>query len=386
MGSVFFPDNYQWDLAANIAVNSKAPPGEVFWLARLLQDASGTGDVDAWYDTWVGLAARAESEAIAQEQRDETIAAGERFRDASVYYQVGERVLEFDDERKLGLFVQAVQCFERGLEYREPAGRLLEIPYEGATLRGYFLPAQGEVQGPAPCVVWFDGFDLSAEILAVRAEDLCRRGLHMLVVDGPGYGWALRVQQLATRYDYEAVATAVVDFLEGVGDVDASRIGLAANSMGGYYAPRAATFEKRIRACAAWGAMWDFHWYLSKQVAKGKITVDDPSSAPYSQALKVFGVDSMDEALNLAEDFRLEPVIGDLTCSLLVVHGESDRQVPIDHATRTIEAAGTEDKTLVVVPAGTPGEEHCQWDNIVMAQHPIFDWLASRLAADASSR
>lgn len=387
MVSVFFPLNYQWDLAANIAVNSKAPHGEVFRIANLIADASAEADLDVWHDAWVEVAARHESLAIERERAGALRSASESFRDASVFYQVGERVLEFHDDRKLDLFTRAVACFERSLALRSPRARVIGIPYEGTTLRAYFLPAELADDGddgagpdePQPCVFWFDGFDLSAEILTVRAEDLCRRGLHMVVVDGPGYGWALRVQGLATRYDYEAVAEAVVDHLETMPEIDTSRLGLAANSMGGYYAPRAATFEKRIRAVAAWGAMHDFHWYLGKQLARGRISADDPASAPFSQALKVFGVDTPEEALRAAEDFKLDPIIGQLTCSLLVVHGENDQQVPVDQARRTYEGAGSEDKTLVIVPRGTPGEEHCQWDNIVMAQHPIFDWFATRL-------
>lgn len=385
MVSLYFPGNYQWDLAASIAVNSKGSPGEVYRLAHILQEASYSADADTWYDGWTEVATRVEARAVAQELGGSTVSAGESYAEAAMYYQVCERVLEFHDDRKLDLFQRSVRCFEKSLGYRDPRGRIVQIPYEGIHLRGYFLPAQGADAGPAPCVIWFDGFDISAEILVARVEDLCRRGMHVLVVDAPGYGWALRIQNLATRYDYERVATAVVDFLEGVPEVDHDRLGLAANSMGGYYAPRAAAYEKRIKACAAWGAMWDFHWYLQSQVSKGKISVDDPSSAPYSQALKVFGVDSMDDALELAEDFRLENVMGDLTCSLLVVHGESDRQVPVEHARLTVDRAASRDKELLIIPSGTPGEEHCQWDNIVRAQHPIFDWMAVRLSANGST-
>ncbi len=46
-------------------------------------------------------------------------------------------------------------------------------------------------------------------------------------------------------------------------DLDAARIGMWGVSLGGYYAPRAAAFDKRIKACIAlggpfnWGAAWD---------------------------------------------------------------------------------------------------------------------------------
>ena len=56
---------------------------------------------------------------------------------------------------------------------------------------------------------------------------------------------------------------AVIDFVETRRDLDAARIAMWGVSLGGYYAPRAAAFEKRIKACIAlggpfdWGAAWD---------------------------------------------------------------------------------------------------------------------------------
>jgi len=41
-------------------------------------------------------------------------------------------------------------------------------------------------------------------------------------------------------------------------DVDTMRIGLWGVSMGGYLAPRAAAFEKRITACVALAGPYDF--------------------------------------------------------------------------------------------------------------------------------
>ena len=58
-------------------------------------------------------------------------------------------------------------------------------------------------------------------------------------------------------------SASVIDWLEKRDDIDATRIGIWGISLGGYYAPRSAAFEKRIKACIAncgpynWGALWD---------------------------------------------------------------------------------------------------------------------------------
>ena len=74
------------------------------------------------------------------------------------------------------------------------------------------------------------------------------------MIDNPGSGEALRFQDLKSRIESEGWAKAQVDYLEGRSDVDSDKVGLVGWSLGGYYVPRAAAFEKRIKFIAVWGA------------------------------------------------------------------------------------------------------------------------------------
>ena len=67
-------------------------------------------------------------------------------------------------------------------------------------------------------------------------------------MDGPGQGEA--GFRLPIRHDYEVAVAAMLDALGGRDDLDLERVGAAGVSLGGYYAPRAAAFEPRIRAVA----------------------------------------------------------------------------------------------------------------------------------------
>lgn len=49
-------------------------------------------------------------------------------------------------------------------------------------------------------------------------------------------------------------------------EVDSDRIGIMAISLGGYYASRCASRDKRFMACVAWGAIWDYHATRKKRV------------------------------------------------------------------------------------------------------------------------
>jgi len=75
-----------------------------------------------------------------------------------------------------------------------------------------------------------------------------------LILDGPGNGKSIRFRGMTARYDSNVAGSAAIDYLEKREDVDKDRIAVMGVSLGGYYAPRAAAFEKRFMACVAPGA------------------------------------------------------------------------------------------------------------------------------------
>ena len=98
-------------------------------------------------------------------------------------------------------------------------------------------------------------------------------------------------------------------------------------------------------------------------------------SAPPFQAPWVFGTEES-RLREVAPGFNLDPVIGDMTCPLFVIHGESDRQVPVAQAHRTYEmATSAARRDLLVFPKGGWGEEHCQVDDPTLAVDAMGDWL-----------
>ena len=102
------------------------------------------------------------------------------------------------------------------------------------------------------------GLDQGAHV-RLRAPGRARRPRHLHPHGRlPGSGEALRLHGLTARIDTEAWAAACVDWLEARDDVDPARIGLVGWSLGGYYAPRAAAFEKRLALVVAWGANHDW--------------------------------------------------------------------------------------------------------------------------------
>ena len=379
----YFRENYTWNLAFMSALYSGGALSEMDEACRPLKEASVRNDVfaqQAWYESWKKLAERVEKLALTHEEAGQYLSAGRKYLRASIYYFAAERMPSHRDPRKVQTYRQALSAFKKALQLRQEPVEWVEVPFQGKSLPALFSKAP--VKGPAPCMVHFDGFDMMKEVLYLRtADDFRRRGISLLLVDHPGVGEALRLRGMRSGPDTEVPAAACVDYLEKRSDVDAKRIGIVANSLGGYYAPRAAAFEKRFKCCVAWGAIWEFGELISKQVIG---TGGEPSvPAVAEHTMWVFGKNTVEEAIAVANQLTLEGVADKITCPLLIMHGENDRQVPLWRAEKTNEAAvNSPGRKLKVFTLAEGGAEHCQADNYSMAVDYMADWVAEILGGN----
>ena len=259
---------------------------------------------------------------------------------------MGERFRTPKDQKALAAYRTAVDCFHQFVALTDVKIEIVEVPFEGKSLPGYFVHAQNAKSARTPCVVFFDGLDVTKEIQYVAGvPDLIKRGISVLVMDGPGTGEAIRFRGLVLRHDYEKAGSACIDFLEKRADVDPKKIGIVAISLGGYYAPRCASLEPRFAACVAWGAIWDYHAVWKRRIeAQFKASL----SVPGHHIMWILGADTLDEALQRLEPFRLDGVVQKMRCPFLVVHGEDDEQIPLADAQALYDACGSQDKTLRV--------------------------------------
>ena len=144
-----------------------------------------------------------------------------------------------------------------------------------------------------PLVLMTMGLDSTKEELLTFEDNFLRRGMAILAFDGPGQGEA--EYDFPIRADYEAVTGTVIDWVEREHqDIDRDRIGIWGISLGGYYAPRSAAFEKRLKACIAncgpwdFGALWDSLPELTRLafVARSHSANDDEGAPPRPRALR----------------------------------------------------------------------------------------------------
>src|SRR3546814_1438954 len=172
---------------------------------------------------------------------------------AVIYHLRAERFLAHTDAREIMSYRRGIDAYRRARELARDPVEYVDVPWQGGAMPCIFVKAP--VEGPAPCMIHIQGFDSLKEFhYPIIGEEFRRRGMHMLIVDQPGAGGALRLHGLTTNHETEHYVGALVDYVLGRDDVDAERIGLSGNSLGGYYAPRAAAFEQRPPAWIARGA------------------------------------------------------------------------------------------------------------------------------------
>jgi 2,6-dihydroxypseudooxynicotine hydrolase len=290
------------------------------------------------------------------------VSAGEHLARAAACYHFGKYLFSQDPVQMRAAHLKSVECYSLALPYLDPPGQRVLIPYEGKQLAGVLrFPANGAKK--PPLVIMCNGLDSTKEELDSFQLTFLKRGMAILAVDGPGQGEA--EYDFAIRPDYEFVVGKLIDWVSQRDDIDANRIGIWGLSLGGYYAPRAAAFEKRIKACAGvcgpydWGALWEKLPGLTKDayILRSKSVSDA-------------------EAKKKAAELSLRGVAEKIECPLFIVGAGLDKLCPPEDAERLVnEARGPTE--LLIVPDGN----HVAHNRAYSYRPQTADWMAKQLKA-----
>ena len=375
----YFPGNYVWNLSAVATLNSGGLIDEVDRACRPIRDAAARGEdagtadfLAAWTALTDQLCGAAESALAA----GHTKTAGDLYFRATNYLCQAERMQAASAPGRAAVYRRVLELAELSFRYRDPQVSRVAIPYEGTTLPAYFSPAPATASGPAPVIILWNGLDSTKEHMYSSSHwaELAARGISCLMVDCPGSGEALRLQGLPARADTEAWASACVDYLLTRSDVDPARIGLAGWSLGGYYAPRAAAFEKRLALVVAWGAN---HNWGAVQRRRLEREGERPVPHYWEHVLWVWGQPDLDTFIKFADQIHLDDVVSQITVPFLICHGANDRQIPVFYAHQSYEqATASPRRELRIFTQEEGGAEHIGLDNLPYVSAYIADWVS----------
>jgi dipeptidyl aminopeptidase/acylaminoacyl peptidase len=314
---------------------------------------------DDWCRAWSDRAAMHESMGREALAGSKLLSAGEHLQRAGVYYHFAKFLFVHDLPQMKQAHMKAVECRRLALAHLSPPGERVAIPFEGRHLYG-ILRKPADAERP-PVMIMACGLDSAKEETAAYEAPFLARGIAILVFDGPGQGEA--EYDWPIRGNYETVAKAVCDYIETRADLDAARIGLWGVSLGGYYAARAAAFEKRVQACVALSSPYDMgaNWDLLPELTREAIRVRSHASTP-------------EEGRRNAATLSLSGVAERIGCPIYIVAGKLDRVVPWQDA----ERLAREVKALVVFSLIEDGN-HVANNRGYKWRLQTADWMAERL-------
>jgi pimeloyl-ACP methyl ester carboxylesterase len=348
-----------------------------------------------WLREWSLLAASLE------ERGASAVKAGHRETAASTYlraatYWRGSLIHNAfpDDPRTRDNAIAAYRCWDRYLELSGYPGEALQIPYEGSFLPAY-LYRSPVAKGDAPLLIFFQGRDAWPEDTRWVYDNAIKRGYHALAVQGPGQGMAIRVNGLPFRHDWENVITPVVDVAVQLEGVDTDRVGLMGLSFGGYLAPRAAAYEKRLKVCVAnpgvlnWGE--SIRTNLPPQLSEAYAQGPEAFEAVITQmrqhsglvdwfirdSVWKHGVSNAYELMGEFDKCDLTDVAGLIEADTLVMDGVEEN-FSAQQAQKLYDAL-TCKKELMLFDPSTTAQLHCQNGATGTAGEYLFDWLDGRL-------
>lgn len=354
-----------------MAADERIEAARVNWLSRFVS-AGGpvsdflevTGGIERWEDWCAAWSARA---VVHEEIGRKALAAGHRLSTgqhlttAAVCYHFAKFMFVNDMEQLRAAHKKAVDCRTLALPYLIPQGERVEIPFEGSVLAGNLRCPQGDRR--LPVVVIIMGMDSCKEEMHNAEQAFLERGMATFAFDGPGQGEA--EYDLPIRHDYEVPCGAVLDWLEGRKDLDSNRIGISGASMGGYYAPRVAAFDKRVKACICNGGAFSV---INNFNRRPQMLKDVYRQRTHSKTVA--------EAREKTRPFDLTGVAKSITCPIFIIAAKEDAITSYHDAERLAEEVSGPATLLVI-----EGAKHVAHNRLYRHRNQAADWMAEQLGA-----
>ncbi len=266
------------------------------------------------------IAQRMELVAAEEEAAGHKVTALELYYRASAQFAAAQHpVLETTDEKRY-LHGRCIANYEKVMELSPYPMERVEIPFEGAELQCNFHMLPGKPKASVAIVI--PGCDMTKEIHPdPQVNHAINRGIHMLVMDGPGQGMSNIRGTKLTADNYGRAVIAVAEWLAKRDEVDGDKIGVFSISMGCHWGLEVATLGNPIikAVVGLWASYIDKYWIL------------DTFSPRYKQLFGYLtGASSEAELDKIVQDMAVEGNEGNIKCPVLLTAGEYDKRSPIE--------------------------------------------------------
>lgn len=353
------------------------------------------GNVESWYIEWNKTASRLEKTGDEFLAQGDNVSAREAYLRASNYYRTAGFYLTINPNNPnlIPTWERSRDCFLKAASLSNNLIRPVRIPFENTTLPGYLclVDASGEKR---PLLIVQTGYDGTGEELYFEAAKFAvDRGYNVLIFEGPGQGEVIRVQKIPFRYNWETVVTPVVNYALNQSVVDPENMALMGISFGGYLAPRAVSFDHRIKACIANGGVYDFNASVLQKTPPDieDILSDENKSKVFDRevleamnqsvetgwgvgnGMYVFRARTPSDFFKMLRPYTLKEVAPLIKCNMLIIDSENDTLLP--GQARPLYDALTSPKEFMLFTSEEGAGLHCQMGAVMISNERIFNWL-----------
>jgi alpha-beta hydrolase superfamily lysophospholipase len=356
------------------------------------------GDEESWFHAWEGMATRVEKSG---RKLRNPVSRGRALLRAHNYYRTAEFFLAPQDPRRDESFRKSVEVFHDGLDALGVKRELISVPFGDNTLNAIYYPGP-EGWDSKPLIMACTGYDGTMEEMYfdVVAPSL-ERGYSCLTYEGPGQGSILREQGLQFTHEWEKPNAAVLDeFLKTY--PRPRKIVFVGISLGGYLAPRAAAFDKRIDGVVAFDVMYSFEEAALKQTPgfvrylyeKGHVGIvnalmemrmrfDAGTRWGIQNAMWTVGAKNPVDVLAKFEKYNLEDVSDKITCDVLILAGEKDHFIPLEQVDQFKEKlVNARSVTTCIFTEQEGGHEHCRLGAVTLFNAVLYDWIEEKFGEE----
>ncbi len=332
---------------------------------------------DEWNKEFALQGEQLEELARNSHRRGHKVSAREAFFRASSYYGTA------------GKREKQVECFQNAGKLVDPPLEPVKIPFEGKHLPGYFIKAAPDNAKRKTLIFVGGGDTILEELYFIMGREGAERGYNVFIVELPGQG-ATMLEGMHMRPDTEVPMQAIVDYVLSRDDVDPEKLGAKGVSWGGYMVPRAACYEKRLKAIVANSMIPDGNIWMTEispfgLIARLEKTFLFPliklllgaSVMPRLESIKKrWGARDMAHFVELNKKFFFDPRM--IECPTLLLDGEEEiifsRGVEILQEV-ALEAISHPEKKRVTGPKKLGAGGHCMVANSRFMNQVTFDWL-----------
>ncbi len=277
---------------------------------------------------------------------------------ASALIRMSQVMMLADDGERRASYRRAAELFQRAGEV-EPGWVKTFIESRGTKLVGWYLGVPGHTGHSVIVVVggvegWAMDFDATAQAIA-------RRGLGVLILDGPGQGESRLEHGAYLSEHWKEDYTSVIDYVQR--EFRARSVGLLGNSMGGNFVIQFAGFDRRIAAFCNNGAI--------------RMPLSQQRRSNFFPKMIAFCEGGPSAAMAIWATLEITRESLGATAPFLLIHGESDPLVSIDDSRQMLEWSASTDKEMHLFARG----DHCIYDKPGDKHDLIADWFATRLLA-----